>query len=120
MGHKVRAIIGDGPQDDKKVTILNRNLEWDGNGFDLSADPKHRSEILEAFWLTEESRGITVAVEEVVLDRDVEEPVLLEAGETKKFRSLAARFNYLGQDRPDLQFGVKEMCQRLLTQQRTL
>ena len=26
---------------------------------------------------------------------------------------LAARFNYLGQDRPDLQFGVKEMCQKM-------
>jgi hypothetical protein len=37
----------------------------------------------------------------------------LEAGEVKKFRSLAARFNYLGQDRPDLQFGVKEMCQKM-------
>jgi hypothetical protein len=79
----------------------------------LSADPKHRNEILEAFGLTEESRGITVPVEDVVFDQDLEESVPLEAGKTKKSRSLAARFNYLGQDRPDLQFGVKEMCQKM-------
>ena len=27
-----------------------------------------------------------------------------------KFRGLAARANYLGQDRPDIQFATKEVC----------
>ena len=26
------------------------------------------------------------------------------------FRSVAARSNYLGMDRPDIQYGVKELC----------
>ena len=57
---KLRGIIGNDPGDDKTITILNRVLHWDGGAITLKADSKHRSSILEAFDLTEESKGITV------------------------------------------------------------
>ena len=105
---KLRAIIGDGPGDDKTVTILNRNLTWDGSGFDLTADPKHREEVLKEFGLTEESRGLSVPIEhdEAATEEDLEP---LEGGEIRRFRSITARCNYLSQDRPDIQFAVKEI-----------
>ena len=54
---KLRGIVGNSPGDDKTITILNRVLEWDGDAITLKADSMHRSAILEAFGLTEESRG---------------------------------------------------------------
>ena len=84
-------------------------LEWDVEAITPKADSKHRSAILEAFGLTEESRGITVPAETDAIDPGDEEEEL-EAGEITKFRGLAARANYLGQDRPDIQFATKEVC----------
>ena len=42
---------------------------------------------------------------------DAEE--LLEATEARTFRALAARLNYLAQDRPDLQYAAKEVSRRM-------
>ncbi len=38
---------------------------------------------------------------------------LLSAGEAKSFRGLAARLNYLAQDRPDIQYAAKEISRRM-------
>ena len=40
-----------------------------------------------------------------------EEETLEEKWEQKEFRSKGARLNYLGQDRSDIQYAVKEICQ---------
>ena len=106
---KLRGIIGNDPGDDKTITILNRVLHWDGEAITLKADSKHRSSILEAFDLTEESKGITVPAEPEAISKEDEEEEL-DAEETRTFRSLAARANYLGQDRPDIQYSTKEVC----------
>ena len=34
----------------------------------------------------------------------------MEGKDRKAFRAVAARMNYLGQDRLDVQYGVKEIC----------
>ncbi len=38
---------------------------------------------------------------------------LLQGRELTKFRALSARLNYLAQDRPDLQYAVKEVARRM-------
>ena len=43
------------------------------------------------------------------MDEPGDEDVLLKEGVTS-FQSVAARSDYLGMDRPDIQYGVKELC----------
>ena len=45
--------------------------------------------------------------EEVAAEQDAD---LLNPFEATQFRSLGARANYLGLDRPDIQFATKEVC----------
>ena len=37
----------------------------------------------------------------------------LNIAEARRFRGLAARANYLAQDRPDIQFAAKELCRNM-------
>ena len=53
-------MIGDDPRDDKEIIILNRKLTWDGEALNPQPDPKHRTAILDAFGLKEESKGLTI------------------------------------------------------------
>ncbi len=44
-----------------------------------------------------------------------EDQIALSPGDATKFRSLAARCNYLSPDRPDIQFATKEVCRAMMT-----
>ena len=46
---KLRAILGDEPNDSKEVVILGRVVRWTNLGLEYEADPKHRKLVLEAF-----------------------------------------------------------------------
>ena len=46
---KVRAVLGEDPEDDKEVTILGRIVRWTSSGIEFEADPKHRSLVMEMF-----------------------------------------------------------------------
>ena len=46
---KVRGIVGDEPEDDKEIVILNRTLRWKERGIEYEADNKHVKEILRHF-----------------------------------------------------------------------
>ena len=109
---KVRAMLGEDPEDDKGVTILARIVRWTDEGIEFEADPKHRSLIMEAFGFKEGSRGLVRngggdEKEEEGDDEGMEEK------EGTEFRGVAARMNFLGQDCPDLQFPVKECSKRM-------
>ena len=43
-------------------------------------------------------------------EKESEEEVTLEGEQVRLFRSVAARCNYLSQDRPDTMFAVNEIC----------
>ena len=49
------------------------------------------------------------------VDENDEEPVPLEPQAAKVFRGLAARANYLAQDRPDIAYACKEICRSMST-----
>lgn len=104
---KVKARLGDGPEDDKETDILGRVVRCTAAGFEYEADPRHRQKIIEAFGFSEKTKGLTVngRVEDVA-----EELVDLEAAECTPFRALAARMNYLAQDAPEIQYAAKEVC----------
>jgi hypothetical protein len=104
---KVKARLGNDPQDDKETDILGRLVRCTPAGFEYEADPRHRQKVLEALGLDEKSKGLTVNGR---VEEQLEDPGVLEAGEATSFRALAARLNYLAQDSPDVQFAAKEIC----------
>ena len=57
---KLRAILGDEPNDQKEVVILGRVVRWGERGIEYEADPKHRQLVLEGFGLNDESKSLTV------------------------------------------------------------
>jgi hypothetical protein len=106
---KVRAVLGGEAGDDREVTILNRRLRWEGDTIEYEADMKHAQVICQELGLGESSRGLSCPMVKETIDAAVTDEVLGKA-EAKHFRGVAARANYLGQDRVDLQHATKEVC----------
>ena len=97
---KDRGIMESGTRDIKEVVILGRTLKFTKMGLEGTADGKHRDAILEEL-------GPASGADK--MDEPGDENELLKDDVTS-FRSVAARSNYLGMDRPDIQYGVKELC----------
>jgi len=82
----------------------------DIGGIEYEADDRHRVELMKMTGLTENSNVVGSAAVRVKLEDSEEDDVELERGDGKKFRGMAARLNYLGQDRSDIQYATKEIC----------
>ena len=87
---KVRGIFGPDLHDMKVMTILNRIVEWTDAGIQYEADPRH----------------VDLIIEELGLEN-------ANGSEAYRYRSTAARLNFLAADRGDLQFASKEICRRM-------
>ena len=107
---KDRGIMGSGTRDIKEVVILGRTLKFTEMGLEYTADCKHRDAILEELGLESESKSLGCpALGTDKMDEAGDEYEFLKEDVTS-FRSVAARSNYLGMDRSDIQYGVKELC----------
>jgi hypothetical protein len=108
---KVRGRLGDGPEDVKKIDILNRSIIWTGEELVYRADEKHAEILLKELGLEDGSRGLTSPTEKEV--EEAGDELTLSPVEATRYRALTARANYLAQDRADIQFAVKELCRRM-------
>ena len=45
---------------------------------------------------------------------NLQEPKILGVGEAKRYRGVVARLNYLGQDRTEIQYAVKELSKEMV------
>ena len=107
---KVRAILGDDVKDEKTVVILNRKLVWKEDCIEYEADEQHAQKVWSGCGLERKSKGLdTPSIREDSGNHN-EDDECLNPQEVKEFRGLAARANYLAQDRPDIQFATKEVC----------
>ena len=107
---KMRGIMGSAAGEVKQMTILGRTVRWTEDGIEYEADGKHREELIKEAGLTEDSNAVgSAAVRPKVEDEELKK---MELGDEmkRKFRGLAARLNYLGQDRSDVQYATKEIC----------
>ena len=105
---KVRAVLGPGRSDEKEVVILGRKVTWKEWGIEYEADAGHREKIMEHFGFEEgKTRRLMVNGGKVRGDEEVEE---VSEEVAQGYRKVAARFNYVAQDGPDIQFGTKEVC----------
>ena len=106
---KVRAVLGPEAGDHKEATILNRIVRWEDGEISFEADPKHVKKMLKDMKLTECKPAITPGTKD---ERKQDDKKL--TGEKKRmFRSVAARANYLAQDRTDIRYATKELCRHM-------
>jgi hypothetical protein len=109
---KMRGVMGGEPSDAQEITILNRRLTWKGDVMTYEADSSHARKIWEDMGLEDDSKGL----EKPVIKEAVEQLQEGEGGdklwreESRKFRTPAARANYLALDRADIQYATKEVC----------
>ena len=79
------------------------------------ADPEHVGKLVEGIGLLAGSNGLEKpAIKEAV--EDVGDPQWneeLDPDDARLFRALAARANYLSQDRADVQYAAKEACRHM-------
>ena len=98
-----------GSEDVHEIEILGRNLTWTEEGLEYEGSDKHRQALLEGLGLNEESKAVnSAAVKPEETDTE-----MLDASETKRFRSLAATLNYMSSDRSDVQYAAKEVCTKM-------
>ena len=104
---KVKARIGPGDTSEQATRILNRIVEYSDNVLMYEADQRHAEIVIEGMRLTEESK--------TVVTPGMNGPT--QPGKTtlsdSQYRMLAARCNYLSQDRPDIQYATKEVCRKM-------
>ena len=89
---------------------MGRNLTWTEEELEYEGSDKHRQALLEGLGLNEESKAVNSAAvkpEEIGQEEDTE---MLDASETKRFRSLAATLNYMSSD---VQYAAKEVCTKM-------
>ena len=81
-------------------------------GWEYEPDLRHAEAILEDLGLENEKELTTPGVDDPKKSEDEqsEASTPLGAAESTSFRGIAARGNYVAQDRPDIKFAVKELC----------
>ena len=95
-------------QEVDEARILNRIVRITEEGWDYEADQRHADLFVKGSGMESANAAKTSGEDE----RD-DYPEMMEelsAKEAREFCGLAARANYLAQDRPDLQYAAKEAC----------
>jgi hypothetical protein len=107
---KFRGRIGPQQTDQKAIRILNRIVEWTKEGIVYEADQRHAEIIKDQMGMQNESKGVNTPGVKGITDYGAKD---LDAFRATKFRAIAARANYLSQDRSEIQFSVKELCRAM-------
>ena len=94
----------------KELKILNRIISWDGNrGITYEADPRHVEIMVEQLKLKEAKPVVTPGTRDEGNNQEDSE-VKFNKEDASLYRALVVRCNYLGQDRPDVAYVVKELA----------
>ena len=102
-------IVGLRDDEEKEERILNRVIRVTSQVWEMEADQRHADILVEQMNL-KEAKGVSSPGEEEKRWGEEENRQLLEGTEARHYRELAARANYLAQDRVDIQFATKEIC----------
>ena len=93
------------------LIILNRTIKLDARGVIYTADEKHAAAVINALNVQGCKTVETTGTKSVDAQRDGEQ--VLDDQEAYWFRGNVARCNYLGFDRPEIQFAVKEVAKAM-------
>ena len=89
--------------------VLGRILRVTSSGWEMEADPRHAELLIKGLRL-DTANGVKSPGEEPRAWVMEENAVPLSSAQSKEYRAMAARANYLAQDRTDIQFAAKECC----------
>ena len=104
---KVRGVLGPTARDQKTIVILGRVVEWRVDELWWEADPRHVEKILDACGMKDGNASVVPGVK---LQEEAGDEEELAGEDLTRYRSVAARANFIAQDRPDIRFAVKELC----------
>jgi hypothetical protein len=90
--------------------VLNRVLRWEAWGISYEADPRHAELWIRALGPNSPSRATPRIKPSAGSSGDQD---LLPWAAARLFRACAARANYLGIDRADVEFAAQEPCRRM-------
>ena len=101
--------IGPEEKDEKAMRVLNRVITWGSESIEVEADQRH-AEIVVGMLGLEKAKGLGSPGDKDTRDMDDEalDPELITP-----FRAMAARINFLSQDRPELLYPGKEVCRAM-------
>ena len=101
--------IGMGEKQLREHRILGRIVRATSDGWEYEADPRHAEVMVKVLGL-EGANGVKTPGEEEKSWEAEENVRPLSVPEAREYRGLAARANYLGQDRADICYAAKEAC----------
>ena len=99
--------LGPEPGSNLEISILNRVIRWGENGIEYESDQRHAEAIVEELGLSNSRNVSTPGTTDSRVDDQIEDGEL-DAKGASQFRSVAARCNFLAQDRTDIQYASKE------------
>lgn len=103
-------VLGPGENEVKELKIFNRIISWDGNrGITYEADPRHVEIMVEQLKFGDAKIVTTPGTRDEGKNQEDNE-AKLSREEASQYRALVARCNYLGPDRPDIAYVVKELA----------
>ena len=103
------AVIGDGLDEVCEDRVLGRIIRVTSNGWEYEADQRHAELIVRGLGL-EKAKSVNSPGEDEKPWEVEDNAELLQGSDVSTYRALAARANYLAQDRADIQFAAKEIC----------
>ena len=92
--------------------VLNRIIRRTENGWEYEPDQRHTDMIVGALDL-EDAKGVSTPGEDEKGWEEEENRVLLDPIQSTTYRTVAARCNYLAQDRVDIMYATKEICRKM-------
>ena len=98
--------VGAGKNEVKEARILNRILRITEKGRELEADQRHSEMIVEEMGLSG-ARGVSTPGEDPKKHEEEENGEELDPEKARRYKSTAARANYLAQDRPDTMYSTR-------------
>ena len=118
-------VLGPEEGQSREVRILNRIIRWTAEGIAYEPDPRHseiairdlgldaaRTKAASTPGTKEETAASSVPTDATCVEVE-EESELMTASEATLYRGIAARLNYLAQDRIDIQYACKEASRRM-------
>ena len=100
-----------GEKHGRELRLLSRTIRWSEQGIEYEGDDRHAKKIVADLDI---KPGQTLVSPMTKVDPNGPgDTPLIRPEDVTKYRALAARCNFMGQDRPDVQFAAKESSRRM-------
>ena len=106
------SVVGTGFGEAQEARVLNRIVRTTSNSWEYEPDQRRAEMIVQQLGL-KEAKAVETPTEEEKKWEAEEEAQELSPDRQKIFRSIAARYNYIAADRPDLMFAVECICRKM-------